>query len=276
MRFALAAVVMLLALAPRAGAAQPSAGSVANSDPALIWKGTASGSPFIWADILLAARDHPILCASPFCDTFVLHVVDSRDLRIESSSCADDVTAVEVEQPDGSRLFADGLEGSPRTIVDLIAAPAGTYRVRTLVNVLPDATGAYIGHATLTVPAARATLTARNRTVPDTRATSGDRVRIGLVATAPITSLRAVLRGAHRSIVGKARLAALDGRGSIVFTLSRTLRPGRYRVAITADDGAGAIHAAAVLRVSRGHHHARSSRHRRSRGRAEASAPAFC
>ena len=63
-----------------------------------------------------------ILCQAPFCDTFALRVLDAADLQIESSSCANLMTQVEVEKPDRSRLFADGVDASPRTIIDTRSA----------------------------------------------------------------------------------------------------------------------------------------------------------
>ena len=60
MRPALGAIVLLLAFTPPALAAEPQEGSVSRQAPKLVWKGTASGSPFIWADFALAAASYPI------------------------------------------------------------------------------------------------------------------------------------------------------------------------------------------------------------------------
>jgi hypothetical protein len=235
-------------------------GTVSRGAPALVWKGSASGSPVLWADIALAAEGQPILCPPAFCDAYTVQVADSADLGIESSSCEDDVTAVEVERPDGSRLFADGLEGSPRTIVDIAQAPVGAYVVRTLVNRAPLEGGAYIGHATLAFPLPRVVLKAASRTLTTAHARHSRSVWFALSASGPITTVRGVLRR-NGAVVASGRLAALDGQGRLSLAFSRALRAGVYRLTVTADDDSGQVVAKARLRIAR----------KRSRARAAAS-----
>jgi hypothetical protein len=254
------AVCAAIACSASSAYGAPDEGTVSLTSPALVWQGSAGGSPVIWADFVLAGQGNPIVCPPVFCHAFSLHVADSSDLRIESSSCEDDVTFVEVERPDGTREFADGLEGSPRTIVDIANAPVGTYVVRTLVN-RPPPEGAYVGHATLATPPSRVSLTAVSRMLKVALARRGRAVQMALSASGPITGVRGVLRSG-RSIVGSGGLLSLDGRGKLAVTLSRALRPGRYRLTVTADDGVGEVVATAVLRISRRHARARAASRR--------------
>jgi hypothetical protein len=135
------------------------------------------------------------------------------------------------------------------------------------VDVAPGARGAYIGHATLAVPPPRAILTATNRRIAARHALLGTRVRMALASTGPVSRVHATLRGEKRALVGSGFRDSLDGRGSIALTLSRALKPGRYLLAVTANDDEGSIAARGVLRVSRRHSHARSAVRRNDRAR---------
>jgi hypothetical protein len=249
-RLLLGAALAGLVAAPAGRAAEPREGEVSTTSPTVVWSGQASGSPVVWANLALGASNLPILCERPFCDLFTLRVAHTADLEIESNSCLDPMTQVEVERPDGSRVFADGLEGSPRTLVHIPAAATGTYRVRTLVNAPPGAEAGYRGRARLKVAPARAVLRARGRAVSRTRAASGKKVRISLTTTSPLTAIRGILR-AKGSVVGSGARNALAERGTLVVTLSRRLRPGAYRLGVVADDGRGSVFATATVRVSR-------------------------
>jgi hypothetical protein len=247
---AIATVAATLVCAEQAIGATPPTGQVSAASPDVFWQGTAQGAPLGYANPVVARAGLPMLCEPSVCDVFTLDVADSADLRIESSSCEDPVTEVEVQKPDGSRIFADGNADSPRTVIDIPRAPQGQYVVRTSVNVLPPARGAYVGQAHLAIPRP-ITMSIASATISHTHARKGSRVSFFVATTAPVTALKAVLRS-RAAVVGVARLANLDDRVQLRLRLSRSLRPGRYGLTVRAHSGDGVVPAATgVLRVRR-------------------------
>lgn len=256
-------MLVVLAVSAPAQAASPESGQVSSGSPKFIWQGDAPGAPFVLGNPLLVDLGRPILCQSPFCDTFNLDVDSAADLQIESSSCADLVTQVEVQKPDGSTVFADGVDNSPRTIIDIPAAPVGRYVVRTLVNVPVGSPAGYIGHATLDLPVIpdssspatsdvrrAASLRVHTSRVSYRRARKGRSLRVSISASAPVSDLRATLwRG--RVLVGSGRRRSIDSTGVIRLALRRTLKPGRYRLRLSAFEGGRRVSTESTLGVSR-------------------------
>ena len=256
-------MLIVLAVSAPARGATPDSGHVSADSPKIVWQGRAPGAPFVVGNQLLSDLGQPILCQAPFCDTFSLDVATSADLQIESSSCADLVTQIEVQKPDGSTVFADGVDNSPRTIIDLAAAPVGRYVVRTLVNVPVGSTAGYIGHATLDLPATtdtlpapaidvsqRAVLRVHTSRVSYRRAGRGRRLRVAVSTSAPVSELRATLRRG-RVVVGSGRRRQLNSHGAIRLGLRRTLSPGAYRLQLSGSDGSRRVTTESTLRVSR-------------------------
>jgi hypothetical protein len=250
-RTAASAVVALATVgAVPAIAATPSSGQVSHAQPKLVWKGNASGAAFVPPNSVLGPAGYPIVCEPTACDVFTLEVVDSADLHIESSSCADPVTQVEVERPDGSRVVNNGFEDSPRTVIDLRAAPVGTYIVRTIVNAMPSQPSAYIGHASLSVPELT-TMSVTDVSITSRHAHRGARITVPVSVSAGVSAIRALLRG-HGRVVGTGLTARVEDRGKVQIRLTRSLGPGRYTVRVAGRDDSGAVIAGrSVIRVTR-------------------------
>jgi hypothetical protein len=248
-------------------AAEPGDGTVSSSSPKVEWTGEAAG----YGTSVLSDVNGSFLpvCEAPNCDVFTLNVADQADLTIAlTTDDGSGFMTAEVERPDGSITYDGGSETADTTTFKIKKAAPGAYIVRAQTNnTLADDFG-YRGVAQLAVPsAAPAPVTAQPTPAPaspaqapatltiHTRKASAKRakgkLKVALSSDQPVSDVVATLRKGSRK-VGSGRLAALDGKARLKVRVARKLKPGRYRLSVTARDARGAtVGASAPFKLKR-------------------------
>jgi hypothetical protein len=267
-------LVGFLALAAPAFAATPESGEVSSATPKVEWKGTAGGYGYS----VVADRNEAFPpCEAPACDQFALTVKDQADLVV--SVTTDDgtgFTTMEVEDPDGKIHYNGGAEGEPTSLIKIKKAKPGAYVVRAATNNPPGMGDAYSAAASLAVsPAATAPPAPTQPSQPSQpgqpsqpAATPTEapiisvkpgklsarkakrKLAVGLSSSGRVSGLTAtLLKGAK--IVGKGKLATLNGSGKITLKVKR-LKKGKYTFRVSGKSDAGNVVATQVnLKIGR-------------------------
>jgi methionine-rich copper-binding protein CopC len=269
------ATAAVLATAVPALAADPSSGTVSAATPTASWSGDVIGPVWTFASIV---QPDDTFCAPPSCDTYTLTVADGpADLTVAATSEDSSITTLYVKKPDGSGVFADGIDPeaspNPTTTVKVKKAVNGTYTVN--VGVDTATTGSYGGLASLAVPGAApapanpvtppsvtppasspapapasASLTTKAPKLSARKLKKGKKVAFTVSTTKPVTDLVAQLRKGS-TVVGTGKLASLGGSGKVSVKLAKKLKKGTYTLALTAKDGASTVGATVPVKVTK-------------------------
>lgn len=165
----LLALLVALAAAIPAIAAEPSAGTVSAEAPKAEWTGEATdppGAAYVIAQEMGSAAD---ACATPapVCDEYILTVAPGGGTKLTVAVAAesvDDYIGLSVTDPAGTETFT-ATDAQSETIV--MANPAeGDYTVKVLGSPFLTPAVAYAGSATLEVPAPEPTVTATPAPTP--------------------------------------------------------------------------------------------------------------
>ena len=250
-------ISLLSALAvPAAFAATPETGTISTAQPRVEWSGTSGGYGITAANILITTAGERMICEAPFCDTFTLEVAEGGvDMTVAVTSEQSDITTVEVEKPDGSWEYTNGIEPEGTepdhtTKFRFKKAAKGTWIVRIMSNANAG-TDPYVGVAELLLPAAAApappapaapgepgepaapvSLTvAKPGTLSARKLNRARSLKASVTSSGPVTDVTAVLKYG-RKVVGKGALASLNGTRKLKLKLTRRLKPGRYVLAV--------------------------------------------
>lgn len=255
-RLVLGSIVALALLVAPAGAADPESGSVSASAPSTEWKGTAPGYGFsVFADTQGGIDP----CEQPYCDSYTLDVKDKGTLTITlTTDSGAGFTTVEVEKPDGSKLYNGGNADDPKTVFKISNAPVGAYVIETETNESAEA-GQYTGNATLTVAGAAAP-TPPPAAGPPTPATgpapapaptgatlqlktrsakAGKKVKLAISSSGPVSNVVAQIRKGSK-VVAAGKLAKLSGSAKVTVKAKKALKAGGYTVVLRGTDASGA------------------------------------
>ena len=165
----LLALLVALAAAIPAIAAEPSAGTVSADAPVAEWTGEAgdpAGLAYFAAQMAESASD---ACATPApaCDEYTLTVAPGGGTKLTvtvTATVADDWVGLSVTDPAGTETFTATDTATETVVID---APAeGDYDIKVLGSAAELASVAYAGSATLEVPAAEPTVTATPAPTP--------------------------------------------------------------------------------------------------------------
>jgi hypothetical protein len=271
---AVAALGLTLAMAPAAQAADPAEGKISRSAPKLKWSG-ASDFGFIttFSQIFTNAAGAPTVCEpSPSCDVFSLEVVDGGGTVQFDATTTATITYVEVVKPDGSVLYADGIDpegkDDPTTKLKIAKAPAGTYTVRVAVNSLTPET--YAGSATLSFPdeapaaapvavaptavtapaAAPATPDCAFRTTKASARKAKRKLAVKVRCTGEVTGVTLQLKRGS-TVLSRIALPRLAGDATVAFKLKRALKAGRYSLVLAGKTAGGNLGVSGMLKLSR-------------------------
>lgn len=269
---------LTLAAVPVAFAAEPESGTISSASPKVEWNGTSGGYGITAANILINAAGEQMVCEAPFCDTFTLEVADGGvDMTLALTSEQSTITTAEVEKPDGSWEYQNGIEpegteADYTTRFRFKKAMKGTWIVRTMSNANAGL-DPYVGVAQLLVPAAAPAPVAgapAAAPAPDaapaadsapaappslTIAAAGklsarklNRARsltARVESTGTVRGVKAFL-SSGKKIVGKGSLSSLSGKSKVKLKLGRKLKPGRYTLAVAGRSSSGATVPAGV------------------------------
>jgi hypothetical protein len=277
-----AVLVAVVAAAPPARAADPAGGTVSPASPVIKWSGVANGFGENTVNSNSTGAGGPFVCQAPFCDTFTLdfQATDTLTVVAKALQSGTAFTEVMITAPDGTGYYNYGTQESAETTMAVAATP-GTYVIGVSCGVcvygaIPGEynASARVGKAPVKgqpsptpspepapqpseppaaaappeppAPAVEPTLT-----ILTTKVSARRRLRVAVRAGGPLARLDAILFKGRR-IVGKSKLARLDGNGRVTFKLRRAPRLGRYTVRVTGRSARGTlVSAQAPLRITR-------------------------
>ena len=265
-RLVLAFLLALALAAASAVAAEPESGSVSAAAPTTEWKGTAPGYGFSLAADVQGGIDP---CEQPYCDVYTLEVKTSATLTIAlTTDSGAGFTTVEVEKPDGTKLYNGGASDQATTSFKINNAPVGKYIIETETNERPGR-GQYSGKASLAVASSdppsgdtpppsgsggggdggTAPGAAPGSTTPgptgvtlqtNTKsAKRGKRVKLAVTSSGPVSNVVAQIRK-RKKVVATGKLARVSGKATISVKAKKALKAGSYTVVLRGTDSAGA------------------------------------
>ena len=264
---------------PAAFAATPENGTISAAQPKVEWSGTSGGYGITAANILLTTAGQKMICEAPFCDTFTLDVADGGiDMTLAVTSEQSAITTVEVEKPDGSWEYQNGIEpeGTEEDFTTKFRfkkAAKGTWIVRTMSNadagldpysavaqlIVPGAavpaapapvTPATPGEPAPAAPAPASLTVAKPGKLSARKLNRARSLTASVAATGPVTGVTAVLKSGKK-VVGKGSLASLNGTKKLKLKLTRKLKPGRYVLSVLGKSAGSTVGGGVPVKIAR-------------------------
>jgi hypothetical protein len=284
MTFRPALLLSVLALAAGAAtvaaAPDPATGEVSAAAPTTTFAGSITeptGAFEIYAQEQGTSKDN---CSEPVCQEFALNVKDAGTLlAIESVVDEDSFSqTVEVEAPDGAITQTSAVD--PGTVTAKLKNPkAGAYLIRIYGSDYINESPSWTYKATVKLTTASAapapaatpapTTTAGGQAAPAPAATvritapkvsarkvaRTKSIAIKLTASATVKNLQVSLatgKAGKPKLVGRARLATLEGTRTVKVKVKGKLKPGTLRITVQGTDSGGApVSAQATARIRR-------------------------
>jgi hypothetical protein len=249
--------IATFAVAVPALAATPDKGTVSKASPSITWEGTATGYGVVPANILVTTAGEKPVCEAPACDTFTLTVADKDDLTVTAAQRAhDNFTELHVVRPDGTVDYVQSADSEPAKIKVKGAVP-GDYTIEILTNESAEQTGEYDADAKLGTAAPKPAATPAPGATPapaptpqaqprpaaslalTTKSASARKLKKALKlvvsASSPVTDAQLALKKGKK-VVGTAKLARIDGKGTFTLRLKKKLAKGSYLISVAARD----------------------------------------
>jgi hypothetical protein len=182
---------------------------------------------------------------------------------------------IQIVKPDGEKVYSSGAEGETTNKVRIKKAPTGAYEVQIAANALdPVDYSASAELAVAATPAPAPAPTAAPQPAPGgepapapaptaepsanlglkTRSLSAKRVKkapkLAISSDRPVTDVTAQIRKGAK-VLGKAKLATLNGTATVKLKLRKVLKRGKYVVVLGAKQGTRTVGLTAKLTVKR-------------------------
>ena len=271
-KFLCTGAAAVLAAAVPALAAEPGEGTVSTAAPKVTWTGQSINGAA--TTIPAVGNSGAAACVAPSCDTFNLTVADSADLTVVADAPdTGGFLMIQIVKPDGEAVYSSGAEGETTNKVRIKKAPTGAYEVQIAANAIGPVD--YSASAELAVaappappapapapqpapggepqpaPAAEqppANLALKTRSLSARRAKKAPKIVVS--TDRAVTDVAAEIRKGKK-VLGRAKLATLNGTAALKVKLRKPLKRGRYVVVVSARQNSRTLGVTAKLTVKR-------------------------